>query len=155
MFQFIKLASALRTIKSAISAKDYLAAITALIDLMATMGLAEEAANAKGVVDGIKNGDYREITVNALALVTEGLARIFGFAPINVTIAGPDDALLHQLEYYADKAEKVGHGVEEPVKLATVQPDATAIDPALVSGIVTLVTNLIGLWLNRKSTPAA
>lgn len=155
MFQFIKLASALRIIKTSISNKDYYAAVTTLIGLMNTLGLSDEATKAQAVVDGIKNGDYREIAVNSLSLVSEGLSMIFGLPPINVSVSGPDDALLHKLEYYSAQADKVAANIEEPVKLAAAPTDTTAIDPAVVSGILSLVTTLVQAWLNRKkSTPA-
>lgn len=147
MLQFLKLAQALRAIKAAIAGKDYLLAVTTLINLMGTMGLADEAAKAQAVVDGIKNGDYREIAVNSLSLVSEGLGMIFGLPPINVSIAGPDDALLHKLDFYAEKCE---HAEDPVLKLAAATTDTTAIDPAMISGIISLVTTLIQAWLNRK-----
>ena len=151
---FLKLAQSLRTIRSAIYSKNYRAAITALIDLMATMDLADEAAKARNIVDGITTSDYREITVNSLSLVSEGLAMIFGFPPVQFSgfaAGNPEAALCHNLDYFAQCADAADHGAEKVAAMAPNPDAATALNPAVVRGIVSLITSLVTEWLNRKT----
>lgn len=124
----LKIAIALRAIAASFVAGEYLAAISAAIDLLSSLGFTKQAAAMKTTVAGVENAAAREIAAGAAHTALNVLNIQYGLAAARGTAKGTAKAqpIEDQLEGCAVACDQAGgktKGAVAPI---------TGSDPAAV-----------------------